>query len=350
MRVSLLTELGYTRSKYDHSLFQNKQNGIRIAIYVDNLLIFGPKVYDVNVLKGLLTTYFEMSDLGPCFYYLSMQLTRNRAAQTITLTQTCYIEHVLQALGMENCRPLTTPMEFGVKYMKADNGHTATKEDRTAHQSALGSVMHAMTQTRPEIAFAVSKLAQFSTNPTTHHWNGVKRVMRYLQGTKDVGITYNGTDGGGILGYTDSDWAEDSDTRRSTSGYVYTLHGGSISWMSKRQPCVALSSCEAEYIAAGAANFSACFPAGQEAVWPRGLLTELGYLEDRASPIRIKADNQRAIALASNPNFHRRTKHIDIRYYFLRELVAIQLHYIPTADMAADGLTKALSRRSSKPL
>ena len=187
---------------------------------------------------------------------------------------------------------------------------------------------------RYSIAHAVSKLSQYSARPDNTHWTALKRVLRYLKGTKELGITY--ASGSLVLtGWTDSDWAGDLDDSKSTAGYVFLLGGGAISWASKKQPSVALSSTEAEYMAQKTAT--------TEAVWLRGLLQELG-LRDEA-PTEIWADNQGAIKLASNPEYHRRTKHIRIQYHYTRECVAngeIKFRYVSTKDMAADGLTKSL--------
>lgn len=332
--TSHLVNLGFSKSNCDDGLFYNRKTGIYLPIYVDDLLLIGPDMGHINALKKQLASRYEMSDLGPCRHYLGVQITRDRKRRTLTLTQSGYINQVLKQHQMEDCKSVTTPMESGATYGPTDKAHVAFREDITAYKSAIGSLLYLTTQTRPDIAFSVSKLAQFGLNPTPQHWSGVKRVMRYLKGTKDVGITYNGVDSAGLVGYTDSDWAGDKETRRSTSGFVYTMNGGAISWKSKRQPCVALSSCEAEYIASAIA--------GQEAAWLQRLVEELGY---PLATLTLWADNQGAIAVANNMGQPARMKHIDLRYHYIRELVesgVVHLDYTPTTEMTADGLTKAL--------
>ena len=208
--------------------------------------------------------------------------------------------------------------------------------------------MFAMIETRPDIAFATSVVSRYAKNPGKTHMEAAKHILRYLSGTKNRGITFGGGDLF-IQGYSDSDWAGDKEQRKSTSGYVFMLNNGPISWCSKRQTTVALSSTEAEYMALTLA--------AKEATWLRLLMTELGLMtSDDGSPtinvlrgegtIALKGDNQSAIALANNPVLHSRTKHIDIQHHFIRNEVLegrIDLTYVLTEDMFADRLTKPLT-------
>jgi hypothetical protein len=215
----------------------------------------------------------------------------------------------------------------------------ATEASIRDFAAQLGSVMYAMTTTRPDIAFAVSSLAQHTQNPGPEHWKALKRIFLYLRSTIEYSITFGRESGDKIelAGYTDASFAEDCATRRSTGAYIFTLNGGPISWTSKRQPTVALSTTEAEYMA--------MCQAIREATWLKQLLTELGFYQGSES-IRVHADNKSAIALGKNPEFHKRSKHIDTQYHYVREQVQagrITTPYLPTARMIADGLTKALS-------
>ena len=198
--------------------------------------------------------------------------------------------------------------------------------------------------TRPNIAYAVSYLARFSSKPNKSHWTAAKRVLRYLKGTADHGIVFTKSESDECVGFSDADWAGDQQDRKSTSGYLFQLAGGPVSWKSQRQGCVALSTAEAEYMAL---SFAA-----QETVWLRKLLTEFGC-ELSGPTILIMEDNQSAIAMANNPQFHGRAKHIDIRHHFIRERVShgdIRLNYCPTGDMIADMLTKGLHQHRLKDL
>ena len=236
--------------------------------------------------------------------------------------------------------------------------------------------MFSMVETRPDIAFATSVASRFAKNPSHQHTEAVKTILRYLKSSRERGITYGGQDQILVEGYSDSDWAGDKESRKSTSGFIFMLNGGPVSWCSKRHATVALSSTEAEYIALTLA--------AKEATWLRLLLTELGLLQpdqqhalikvseqntcvqsiqqdldiarggesesttatDPQIVIPLKGDNQGSIALAHNPVFHPRTKHIDIQHHYIRDEVAsrrIELSYVPTDQMIADGLTKALT-------
>lgn len=193
-----------------------------------------------------------------------------------------------------------------------------------------------MLGTRPDIAYAVSLVSRYSANPTPAHWNAVVRIFRYLRGTVHYELVYKGSLED-LTGYTDSDWAGDS-TRRSTSGYLFNMGSGAISWSSKRQATVALSTCEAEYIGQTQAT--------KEAIWLKKLLNQLLRPNDSDPKATvIFGDNQGAIALAKNAQFHARTKHIDIAHHFVREKVndgTVDIRYVPTDKQLADGLTKAL--------
>ena len=200
--------------------------------------------------------------------------------------------------------------------------------------------MYAMTMTRPDIAFALSIVSRYCNNPDSTHVAAVTRILQYIKGLLDDGIIFRGQPNTDLdlIGYTDADYRSAKEDRKSTSGWLFCLGGGPISWSSKRQTVVALSSCEAEYIALN--------EAGKEAIWLQRILEALGLIDYSPSPTLIYEDNQGTIALAENPEFHRRTKHIDIRYHWIRDAIGrklITLEHISTREQAADGLTKALT-------
>lgn len=198
----------------------------------------------------------------------------------------------------------------------------------------LGSLMYAMLGTRPDLAFAVSLLSRFSVDPSAHHWVAMVHLFRYLAGTREVGITYGGDEG--LVAFADCDLASiDEQHRRSVSGCVMKLAGGAVSWLSRREPSVALATGDAEYMALS--------HTARELVWALQLLSELDF--PSASPPILYGDNNSAIAGAKNPINHSRSKHIDLRYHHLGELVErgrIVVRYMPTGSMVADGLTKSL--------
>ncbi|KAE8832650.1 hypothetical protein PTNB73_10321 [Pyrenophora teres f. teres] len=277
-----------------------------------------------------------MSDLGECHYYLGMEIIRDRPNRTLRLSQAGYLAKILQDFGMANCSPNAVPMSGNL--CPGPAGFQASKLDTKRYQKAIGSLMYLMLGTRPDIAFTVGCLSRYMSNPADIHHAAVKHLWRYLKGTSNLTLVYHG-DLKPLQGYTDADWGSDPDTRRSTAGYAFNLGSAVISWSSKRQPTVALSSCEAEYMGQTQAT--------KEAFWLRGLLTEFQIMKADSAATQILADNQGAIALASNPNNHARSKHIDIQWHYTREVQdsgKIALRFTPTSSQIADGLTKALPK------
>ena len=194
--------------------------------------------------------------------------------------------------------------------------------------------------TRPDIAFATSTVAQFLENPGSAHWDAVKRIFRYLKGTKGLSLVYGGRKED-LQGWVDADGAS-QEHRRAISGYVFMVDGGAVSWTFKKQELVTLSTTEAEYVAAT--------HAAKEAMWLRALFSEI-HAEIKSGPTTIFGDNKSAIALAHSGNYHARTKHIDIRYHFIRYIIdagSIKLIYCPTDEQTADTLTKALPSTKAK--
>jgi hypothetical protein len=256
---------------------------------------------------------------------------------SIKIHQNQYIQQLLTRHGMQDCSPVNTPMDTSVKLTAAKDDEALA--DPKEYASIVGGLTFAACVTRPDITCAVGQLSQFLNNPSSKHMLAVKRVLRYLQGTPSLGITYRPPPLR-LTGYSDADWAGNVDTRRSTTGYVVMLNNGAVAWRSQRQPTVALSTMEAEYMALTEAT--------KELKWIRNFLAELGCNNGKPDvPTDLYSDNQSAIALAKNPVSHARAKHIDIRHHFVRDAIQDQIiwvQYIPTAEMTADSLTKALGR------
>lgn len=243
-------------------------------------------------------------------------------------------------------------MEPGSRLTTSSESADTTPADETLYHSILGSMMYLMLCTRPDLAFAIGRLSKYSSNPTTEHLKAAKRLLRYTSKTRNVGLHFGPftpkCQPTAFL-FSDADLAGDTENRRSTGVYICTISDGTptsahtaISWSSKQQQTVALSSTEAEYMPLT----QAC----KEAIWVRRLLAELSTemtSYDTSTPITIFADNQGSMALSKNPEFHSRTKHIAIQHHFIREKVSSEkviLEYLPTGDMLADLLTKALPR------
>jgi hypothetical protein len=277
-----------------------------------------------------------MKDLGIARKFLGMEIDYDDDG-SIKIHQKEYIQQLLERHGMLDCNPTATLLDIKVKLtVTSENDALA---DAKEYASIVGGLMFAACVTRPDIMCAVGQLSQFLNNPSTNHLLAAKRVLRYLKGTLTLGIVYRPPPMR-LAGYSDADWAGDISTRRSTTGYVVMLNNGAIAWRSQRQPTVALSTMEAEYMALTEAT--------KELKWVRQLLLELGYTrKDSDAPTQLYSDNQSAIALAKNPVSHARAKHIDIRHHFIRDAIqdkVIWVQYIPTSEMTADSLTKALGR------
>ena len=210
---------------------------------------------------------------------------------------------------MENCKAVATPQEQNTVLIQ-NEGNPGNKQE---YQALIESLTFAVTGTRPDIAQALGSVNQFSSNPSQAHWTAAKRVLRYIKGTVSFGIQLSGAknDSARLEGYVDAEWGSNPDGRKSQSDYEYCLCGGLISWTSKKQPIEALSCTEAEYIAASFAL--------QEALWLRSLVRNMTFKQEQ--PTVIPEDNQGAISLCSNPKFHSRAKHIDIRYHYIREKI-----------------------------
>ncbi len=221
--------------------------------------------------------------------------------------------------------------------MKLTKNDGVSKEvDKTFYQSVVGSLLYVAVATRPDVAHAVGVVSKFNAAPTRAHWTAVKRILQYLKGSSDLKLQYRKLEKGSLIGYSDADWAGDMDDRHSTTGNMFMMAQGAISWLSKKQGIVALSTSEAEYIALSSA--------AQEAVWLHRLLHDLG---EQPGAVTLMENNQSAIALTKNPVAHCRSKHIDIRYHYVREAIQnqkIAVRYCPSNKMIADLLTKPLPK------
>ena len=216
----------FTQTNADHSIYINKSNDAMIGIWVDDLIIVGRNLNIINDLKKKLNDTFEMKDLKDLTYFLGIQVKRDRSRKTLHLNQTQYIEKILSKFGMEDYKPVGTPMETSVKLTKPQDNEELFEAWK--YQSAVGSLMYGMLGTRPDIAFVVSAVSRYNNNPTKRHWTIVKRVLRYLKGSHNFGITYEESKPY-LIGYCDSDWGGDLDTRKSTTGYVFLYGNGAIS-------------------------------------------------------------------------------------------------------------------------
>ena len=306
-----------------------------VAIYVDDLIIITKTIEKMNEVKRSLAAQFKMKDFGKIHYCLGITIIHDQEEECLWLHQRQYILAMLEKYGLSEAKSISTPADVSVMLTKNDG--VSNSVDPSLYQSMVGSVLYAAIATRPDIAQAVGAVSKFNSAPNATHLTAVKRILRYLKGTVDLALKYEKSSDETLTGFSDADWAGDPDNRHSTSGNLFLMARGAISWCSKKQCVVALSTSEAEYVAL-------CF-ATQEAVWLKRLLSDVGV--NSRKPITIFEDNQGTIAIARNPVSHARTKHIDIKYHFVREAVqdgTIDLIYCPTEDMIADLMTKPVTR------
>ncbi|KAL7278649.1 hypothetical protein ACG7TL_007650 [Trametes sanguinea] len=339
----VLTKLGFDRLVCKHSVWVYLRDGVRIIIpvFVDDITIASKSKDSIQRVKDELRAHFKLRDLGPTSWLLGVKIERNRAKRSLSISQRQYALDILERYGFANCDPVGTPMDPGLR-LSADMGPSTPSAIRemqdVPYGQAVGSLFYLAVATRPDIARTVGNLARFSKNPGMAHWKAVKHLFRYIKGTLDYKLTYSPSPSDELFtSYTDADHAGCPDTGRSTSGYVIKMGTGAISWSSRLQSIVALSTTEAEFVAA--------VSAGQEVLWLRNLLTEFGFDVSAASRLRI--DNLSALSVAKNPEHHGRMKHLDLRFYWLRDEVAkgrIEIEHLRTSDMPADILTKSLAK------
>lgn len=330
-----LKRMGFIQTTTDPCIYRSSREELAyLGVYVDDIIVATRTDKRLAQVKKDLASRFDIKDLGKLHHFLGMKIVQDEASGSIWIGQPAYIEALLKRFGMEHSKANPTPVDPGNKLVKASQEDELF--DQHTYQSAVGSLLYVSVATRPDITFAVSNVAKFSANPTTRHWTAVKRIMRYLRGTTDLGLIFTPQGSNDCVGFSDADWAGDLDDRKSTSGYVFQIGGTAVSWRSKKQTTVALSTAEADYVALAGAT--------QEAVWMRQLTADLNG-EPATEPTVVFEDNQAAIAMAKNPQFHGRSKHISIKYHFVRDKVndgTINISYCPTTEMIADMLTKGL--------
>ncbi|CAL1399245.1 unnamed protein product [Linum trigynum] len=326
-----LTELGFTASRADHSLFIYRQGDTFVAalIYVDDVVLTGNDSVFISRVKTFLDSRFSIKDLGPLKYFLGIEVARS--PEGVVLSQRKYTLDILKDAGVTGARPSRFPME---------QNHTLTRPtdqiipDVRSYRRLVGRLLY-LTVTRPDIAYAVNVLSQHVHAPSPDHVAAATRILRYLKTAPGQGLFFPSSGSLTLTAYCDSDWAGCQSTRRSTTGYYIQLGSAPVSWRTKKQRVVARSSVEAEYRAMASTV--------SEIIWLRHLLTELGAPQMAATP--LYCDNQAALHISANPVFHERTKHVEMDCYFVRERVIsgdVEPRKIATSSQLTDILTKAL--------
>lgn len=301
-----------------------------IAIYVDDIIIVSADLNEIQKFKNHLSQAFEIKDLGEIKYCLGIEFSRK--GDSIIMNQKNYIKNLLERFNVMEAKPVNTPMEPNLKLMKI-NEHQEDKND-VPYRELIGYLMYLAVTTRPDIAYVISSLSQFNNKYGPEHWTAAKRVLRYLKGSIDRSLVYKSSQEN-LKGYVDADWGSCINDRHSYTGFVFIFSQAPITWESRKQRTVALSSAEAEYMGLTEAT--------KEAIYLRKFLIELRLKE--FSDTTLYNDSASAQKLAKNPIFHGRTKHIDIKHHFVREALKdnlISLKYLCTENMITDIFTKAL--------
>jgi histone deacetylase 1/2 len=344
--------LGFRQLYSDNCVFIRFKEGTLqiVTTYVDDLIIIAKDEAMINEIKQMLMHEFEMKDLGPIHYILGWKITRNRKDRTITISQQKYAEDILERFGYSECNSASIPMDPGVKLSKEMAPKTkketlfmATKP----YRAVVGSFMYLVMATRPDLAYFTHEMSKYVTDPGPKHWQVLKNGLRYLQGTKHFGLTL-----GGIIekpemsikvrelvfkGHSDADFANSVDDRRSVAGIIVELWNSPIAWTSKIQPTIALSTTEAEYMALCRLT--------QEIFYFRKLCKEMNLKVKE--PITLMEDNNSCIKISTNDELHQRTKHIDVKYHFIKDAIEkgiVEVHRVNSKENVADIFTKPLAR------
>jgi hypothetical protein len=303
---------------------------------VDDILISSSSIKQITFIKQQIAKQCEIDDLGEVSYYLGINISRNFQNKTMTISQSSYIKKLLEKYKIKCNKKVSTTLPTNFQYDKEEINALSPEKlqyvENFPTRQILGALNYIALCTRPDISFSVSLLARYQDKPNASTCNAITHLLKYLYSTIDKHITYSGKKNI-LVGYSDADWAGDKDSRKSTSGYVFYLCNCPISWGSKLQPTIALSSTESEYIALTIAS--------QEAIWLRSLFIEWSL--NMITPTTIWCDNNSAIQLCHNHIYHNKTKHIQVKFHFIRSLIQehqILVDKIHTTEMLADLLTK----------
>jgi hypothetical protein len=331
---SALEEMGFEQLQSDVCCFSHKEKHCYVLMFVDDICVCTDDEQFRSELLEKLNKKFKVKHFGSTRRYVGLQLKWSTDGKWAKIFQLDYIEKLLSVFKMTDCKIADQPCTDSVKLSKKDTISEKMKE--RPYRSLVGALLYLL-GTRPDVTSSIRAVSQHTSNPADNHWKAAKRILRYLKGTKHKGVVYKRDKRFRLSAFCDSDHASEED-RKSISGYVVYAQGGPIVWKSKKQPIIALSTCEAEYIALSEVI--------KELLWTSMTLKELKV--KRHGAMRVYIDNQAAKRLAENAVNHERSKHIDIRYHFIRQVVAsgkVQLYYIDTKKNVSDLLTKATSRK-----
>ncbi|KAJ9545825.1 hypothetical protein OSB04_025532 [Centaurea solstitialis] len=321
-----IKEFGFTKSEFEPCVYTKFSGSIVtfLVLYVDDILLIGNDVPTLQSVKTWLSKCFQMKDLGEAAYILGIKIYRNRSRRLIGLSQSTYIDKILKRFRMNESKKEFIPMQHDIVLSKAQCPVSSEDQDKmksVPYASAIGSIMYAMLCTRPDVAYSISVTSKYQQNPGEAHWVAVKNILKYMRRTKEMFLVFGGS--------------EDE----ISSGYVFTLNGGAISWKSSKQDTIADSTIETEYIAAS--------DAAKEAVWLRNFISDIRVVASISRPIDIYCDNSGAVAQAKEPREHHKSRHVLRKYHLIREIIGrgdVRICKIPTDENVADPLTKPLAR------
>lgn len=350
-----LESIGLRPTAIEPSIFTLEDKSLILGLYVDDMLILSDNEESIERVVREIKRLWDIKDMGEVKKILGLSIQRDRKQRALTISQAAYIEETLKKFNLNNAKPASLPVsDRGTLVATQPNEAQA---DQSLYQQAIGRLMWISNSTRFDIAYSVGQLSQHCNKPTLRHWNSVLQVLRYLSGTRGLKLRIGGNHeadteqrtkkdyGPRLHGFCDADYAGDHFDRRSVTGHLFLLNRGPVSWSSTKQRCVATSTTEAEYIALSEAS--------KQGQWLRMLIKELNRLDllEKNQAVPMHSDNQACIAISQDPTGHRRTKHIDIRYHYIRELIAYRkttVTYLATQDMIADLLTKLLPAKLFK--
>ncbi|WJZ87390.1 hypothetical protein VitviT2T_006774 [Vitis vinifera] len=325
---------GFRHNNVDKCLYSKTCDDymVIVCLYVDDMLILSDDMRGIIETKRFLSSTFKMKDLGEVDTILGIKVKRNSGGYA--LNQTHYIEKVVSKFSHLKIKDANTPFDSSIKLEKNDGRSVAQLE----YASAIGSLMYAAQCTRADISFAVSKLSRFTSNPSVEHWKAIGRVLGYLKNTKELSLQYSKFPAI-IEGYSDASWISSVGDNLSTTGWVFTLGGGAVSWGSKKQTCISHSTMEAEFIALAAT--------GKEAEWLRDLMMDIPFTANNVSTVSIHCDSQATLARAYSGVYNGKSRHISIRHEYVRQLIQngiISISFVRSSGNLADPITKPLTR------
>ncbi|KAL7606514.1 hypothetical protein Lser_V15G18590 [Lactuca serriola] len=303
-----------------------------ICLYLDDMLIFGTDLEEVDKTKKFLSSSFDMKDMGEVEVILGIRIRKGNNG--ISISQSHYIEKILKKFNFENCSPVSTLIDPSLKLLPNKGSPVSQLE----YSRAIECLMYAMISTSPDIAYVVGRLSRYTSNPSSHHWQAVSRIFKYLKGTMNYGLTYSGYPSV-LEGYSDASWINNLEDHSSTSGWVFILGGGVISWASKKHTCITNSTMESEFVALSAA--------GKEAERLRNLIYEISLWPKPISTISIRCDSFVTLAKAYSQVYNGKSRHLGVRHNMIRELImtgVISVEFVRTRLNLVDHLTKGLAR------